>query len=67
MTSKLKVFTVGALALAGTTASPSTLVAQTYICTTTTRTTTYYSTGIDGTKYTTTVIVISETCVPQIE
>jgi hypothetical protein len=67
MTSKLKLFMIGALALIGAMAAPAALTAQTYICTKITRTTTGYFTGLDGTKYTVTVIVISETCVPLVE
>jgi hypothetical protein len=65
MISKPKVFTVAALALIGATATPAALSAQTYICTTTTTSSTYYSTLSDGTKLTTTIIVISRACVPQ--
>jgi hypothetical protein len=67
MNSKLKGLTIAALVLIGAVAAPASLMAQTYICTTITRTTTSFYTLTDGSKQTVTVIVISETCVPQIE
>jgi hypothetical protein len=53
------------MVLACVTATPVLLTAQTYICTTTTRTTTYYSHDDMGNLYETTVTVSSRVCIPQ--
>lgn len=64
MKSTLELLSAGVLASLATIAIPTTLFAQTYICTTTTRTTTSYHTDESGTIYITTISVTSRVCVP---